>query len=60
MFLLAFHAFLPVGEITSTTNNTLYLSAISFAHQPNGVPESMTLRMVDYKHHRGKPPEHFI
>lgn len=59
MFLLAFHAFLRVGEITSTTNNTLNLSAISFAHQPNGVPESMSLTMVDYKHHRGKPPVTF-
>lgn len=59
MFLLAFHAFLRVGEITSTTNNTLNLSAISFAHQQNGVPESMSLTMVDYKHHRGKPPVTF-
>lgn len=59
MFLLAFHAFLRVGEITSTTNNTLNLSAISFAHQQNGVPESMSLTMVDFKHHRGKPPVTF-
>lgn len=48
-----------MGEITSTTNNTLNLSAISFAHQQNGGPESMSLTMVDYKHHRGKPPVTF-
>lgn len=42
-----------------TTNNTLNLSAISFAHQQNGVPENMSLTMVDYKHHRGKPPVTF-
>ncbi|XP_061196564.1 uncharacterized protein LOC133204836 [Saccostrea echinata] len=59
MFLLAFHAFLRVGEITSPTKNTLNLSAVSFEKQQNGVPECMTLTMVDFKHHRGKPPVTF-
>lgn len=33
MFLLEFHAFLGVGGIPSTTNNTLNLLVISFAHR---------------------------
>ncbi|XP_062622103.1 uncharacterized protein LOC134283613 isoform X1 [Saccostrea cucullata] len=57
MFLLAFHAFLRIGEITSSSlGDPLPLSAVSFGKQHDGSPESLCVTMVNFKHHIGKPP----
>ncbi|XP_062570433.1 uncharacterized protein LOC134232478 isoform X2 [Saccostrea cucullata] len=61
MFLLAFHAFLRIGEITSTTKSStvLPLAAIQLEKYPNAKPKEMTLTLTNFKHHQGKPPVTF-
>ena len=59
MFLLAFHAFLRVGEITSTGKNVIDISAVNFTDCVNEIPQGMSLTLTDFKHHNGKPPVTF-
>ncbi|XP_061190816.1 uncharacterized protein LOC133198909 isoform X1 [Saccostrea echinata] len=61
MFLLAFHAFLRIGEITSTTKSStvLPLTAIQLEKSPNARPKEMILTLTNFKHHQGKPPVTF-
>jgi len=58
MFLLAFHAFLRVGEITSTENSTsvLQFASIQFGQISENKPQDLTLTLSNFKHHQGKPP----
>ena len=58
MFLLAFHAFLRVGEITNTGQRVLDISAVKL-NEVNKVPHEMSLTLTDFKHHNGKPPVTF-
>lgn len=57
MFLLAFHAFLRVGEMTKTnkmSNNTLQLNEARFLFKTNSCPSSVELHMKNFKHNTGK------
>ena len=58
MYLLAFRAFLRVGEITSSSlyQATLNMSSIQFDKYLQGTPQEMHLTLKDFKHHYGKPP----
>lgn len=58
MYLLAFHAFLRVGEITSNMNSKpcLSFSSIEFELMTNREPIGMKLTLKEFKHHRGKDP----
>ena len=57
-FLLAFHAFLRVGEITSTENSTsvLQFASIQIGQISENEPQDLTLTLSKFKHHQGKPP----
>ena len=58
MYLLAFHAFLRVGEMTYTSNckNNLQFDAIQFCFESRNTsrPVAVELNMKQFKHHIGK------
>ena len=58
MFLLAFHAFLRLGDITNTENSTFVLqfASIQFGQISENKPQDLILTLSNVKHHQGKPP----
>lgn len=57
MYLLAFHAFLRVGEITGQLppkGNNLQLSNIKFTFDNSQLPVAIEIRMSQFKHSSGK------
>lgn len=56
MFLMAFYAFLRVGEFTANQNQLpiLLFSNIGFKHFKQGRPSSVDITLANYKHSRGK------
>ena len=58
MCLLAFHAFLRVGEITSSEDSTsvLQFASIQFGQISENEPQDLTLTLSNFKHHQEKPP----
>lgn len=58
MFLLAFHAFLRVGEITNTdkSKSVLPFSSIQFGKMSDYHTCNLTLTLSNFKHHQGQTP----
>ena len=58
MFLLAFHAFLRLGDITNTENSTFVLqfASIQFGQISENKPQDLILTLSNVKHYQGKPP----
>ena len=57
-FLLAFDAFLRIGEFTSggKSNSCLHFKSITFGPIVNTSPIDMSLTLTTFKNHLGKPP----
>jgi hypothetical protein len=58
MFLLAFHAFLRLGDIINTENSTFVLqfASIQFGQISENKPQDLILSLSNVKHHQEKPP----
>ena len=56
MYLLAFHAFLRVGEITFSgkAKNIIQYKDLNFVYDQTHQLEAVELNMINFKHHEGK------
>ena len=57
MYLIAFHAFLGVGEITQTTSgaqNNVQFQSIEFQLKSSLDPDAVEIHMQFFKHNTGK------
>lgn len=63
MYLLAFHAFLRVGEITgsgSDNRNNIPIDAVNFLFNNKIHPYALELNMTHFKHYNGKSFQKFL